>query len=470
MKSNKTNRRDFITKSTLAATGLSLGMNSLSAAGSRFLGANDKIRVGFIGVGNRGTQLLRLFMAQPDCEVAALCDLYEPYLLRDYSKVDKRYTEGFLGKEGRIPRMGEKFSNNVTRYGDYRKLLEDRTIDAVCIATPDHWHALQTIDAINAGKDLYVEKPMTATIYEGRSMVNALAGSKQIASVGLNRRGNTLYQKLAREMHSGKLGKITVGRAAHINNMFPNGIGKMNPEAPPKDLNWDMWLGPRAFIPYKYNIAPYTFRWWSDYSSQMGNWGVHYMDVIRWLMGEKAPIAISAHGGKYVLDDDSTIPDTLQVTFEFASGAIITFSDYEANSGSMTNFGEIELRGTKGTLMASEGAYKIVPATKGQFQTWDNLIEAEEYENVNRALDDGSSAESTSTLIRNFLDCIKSRQTPLCPLEEGHRSTSFAHLANIALATKTRLLWDAEEEQFTNSTEANKLLHYEYRKPWKLEQ
>jgi len=470
MKSNKTNRRDFITKSTLAATGLSLGMNSISAAGSRFLGANDKIRVGFIGVGNRGTQLLRLFMAQPDCEVAALCDLYEPYLLRDYSKVDKRYTEGFLGKEGRIPRMGEKFSNNVARYGDYRKLLEDRTIDAVCIATPDHWHALQTIDAINAGKDLYVEKPMTATIYEGRSMVNALAGSKQIASVGLNRRGNTLYQKLAREMHSGKLGKITVGRAAHINNMFPNGIGKMNPEAPPKDLNWDMWLGPRAFIPYKYNIAPYTFRWWSDYSSQMGNWGVHYMDVIRWLMGEKAPIAISAHGGKYVLDDDSTIPDTLQVTFEFASGAIITFSDYEANSGSMTNFGEIELRGTKGTLMASEGAYKIVPATKGQFQTWDNLIEAEEYENVNRALDDGSSAESTSTLIRNFLDCIKSRQTPLCPLEEGHRSTSFAHLANIALATKTRLLWDAEEEQFTNSTEANKLLHYEYRKPWKLEQ
>jgi len=411
-----------------------------------------------------------LFMAQPDCEVAALCDLYEPYLLRDYSKVDKRYTEGFLGKEGRIPRMGEKFSNNVTRYGDYRKLLEDRTIDAVCIATPDHWHALQTIDAINAGKDLYVEKPMTATIYEGRSMVNALAGSKQIASVGLNRRGNTLYQKLAREMQSGKIGKITVGRAAHINNMFPNGIGRMNPEAPPKDFNWDMWLGPRAFIPHKYNIAPYTFRWWSDYSSQMGNWGVHYMDVIRWLMGEKAPIAISAHGGKYVLDDDSTIPDTLQVTFEFASGAIITFSDYEANSGSMTNFGEIELRGTKGTLMASEGAYKIVPATKGQFQTWDNLIEAEEYENVNRALDDGSSAESTSTLIRNFLDCIKSRQTPLCPLEEGHRSTSFAHLANIALATKTRLLWDAEEEQFTNSTEANKLLHYEYRKPWKLEQ
>jgi predicted dehydrogenase len=407
-------------------------------------------------------------MNQPDCEVAALCDIYEPYLLRDFSKVDKRYTEGILGKEGRIPKMGEKFNNTVVRYNDYRKLLEDKTIDAVCIATPDHWHALQTIDALNAGKDVYVEKPLTQTIHEGRSMVNAQTRNKRVVSVGLNRRGNTLYQKLAKEMQSGKIGKITVGRAAHINNMFPDGIGKMKGETPPAGLNWDMWLGPRAFIPYKYNIAPYTFRWWSDYSSQMGNWGVHYMDVTRWLMGEKAPVAISAHGGKFVLTDDSTIPDTLQVTFEFASGAIITFSDYEANSGDMMPFGEIELRGTKGTLQANENAYKIVPATKGQYQTWDSLMVAEQYENKNKMLDDGSSADSTGTLIRNFLDCIKSRQTPLCSLEEGHRSTSFAHLANIALATKTRLLWDADNEQFTNSPEANKLLHYEYRKPWKL--
>jgi predicted dehydrogenase len=468
MKSNKTNRREFIAKTTLAATGLSLGLNSVSANGLIKPGASDKIRVGFIGVGNRGTQLLRLFMAQPDCEVAALCDLYEPYLQRDYSKVDKRYTDGPLGKGGQIPKMGEKFTGNVTRYNDYRKLLEDKTIDAVCIATPDHWHAIQTIDAIRAGKDVYVEKPLTATIHEGRSMVNAQVAGKRVVAVGLNRRGNAVYQKLSKIMSSGKLGKLTVGRAAHINNMYPNGIGKLNPENPPKDFNWDMWLGPRPFIPYKYNIAPYTFRWWSDYSSQMGNWGVHYMDVIRWMMGERAPVAISAHGGKYVLDDDSTIPDTLQVTFEFASGSIIMFSDYEANSGTMVPFGEIEIRGTKGTVLAHEGAYKIVPATRGQFQTWDNLIEAEEYENVNRALDDGSSAESTSALIRNFLDCIKSRQTPLCPLEEGHRSTSFAHLANIALKTKTRLLWDADKEQFTNSSEANQLLHYEYRKPWKL--
>jgi predicted dehydrogenase len=468
MKKNLSNRRDFIKKSAIAATGISVGLNSLSLKGSHLAGANDRIRMGFIGVGNRGSQLLRLFMVQPDCEVAALCDVYEPYLVRDYAKVDKKYTEGYLGKEGRIPKMGEMFSDKVLRFNDYRKLLEDKTIDAVCIATPDHWHALQTIDAIKAGKDVYVEKPLTITIYEGRKMVEAQAEYKRVVAVGLNRRGNTLYQKLAADMKTGKLGKITVGRAAHINNMFPDGIGKMQPGNPPEGLDWDMWLGPRAYIPYRYNIAPYTFRWWRDYSSQMGNWGVHYIDVLRWLMGEKAPVAVSAHGGKYVLDDDSTIPDTLQVTFEFASGAIIMFSDYEANSGDILPFGEIEIRGTNGTLHAGENAYRIIPARKGQFQTWDKLMEPEEYENVNRLLDDGSSADSTSGLIRNFLDCIKSRQTPHCPLEEGHRSTSFAHLANIALATKTRLLWDPDNERFANSEEANRLLHYEYRKPWKL--
>ena len=469
MERNTSNRRDFIAKTTLAAAGLSLGLNAKSAKGIISARPNDKIRVGFIGVGNRGSQLLKLFMAQPDCEVAALCDLYEPYLLRDYAKVDKRYTEGFLGKEGRIPKMGETFNGKVKLYYDYRKLLEDKTIDAVCIATPDHWHALQTIDAMKAGKDVYVEKPLTATIFEGRAMVNTQIASGRVAAVGLNRRGNLVYQKLSKIMQTAKIGKLTIGRAAHVNNMFPAGIGKMNPDAPPKDFNWDVWLGPRAYIPYRYNIAPYAFRWWSDYSSQIGNWGVHYIDVIRWLMGEKAPVSVSAHGGKYVLDDDSTIPDTLQVTFEFASGSIIMFSDYEANGGSMLPFGEIEIRGTKGTLLADETAYKIVPATPGQFQTWDKLIEAEEFENINRTLDDGSSADSTSALIRNFLDCIKTRQTPLCSLEEGHRSTSFAHLANIALATKTRLLWDADKEQITNNSEANNLLHYEYRQPYKLE-
>ncbi|MZQ48541.1 MAG: Gfo/Idh/MocA family oxidoreductase [Bacteroidales bacterium] len=432
---------------------------------SRIRGANDKIRMGFIGVGNRGSQLLKLFMDQPDVEAAALCDIYEPYLLRDRSKVDRRYLDVMPGQ---IPVMGEKFPKPPVLYRDYRKLLENKGIDAVCIATPDHWHALQVIDAIDAGKDIYVEKPLTATIVEGRKMVEAQARTGRVVAVGLNRRGNVVFQKLAKEIPAGKIGKVSVGRAARISNMAPDGIGKLKPENPPEGFNWDMWLGPRAFRPYQYNIAPYMFRWWSDYSSQMGNWGVHYMDAIRWLMGETAPSVITAHGGKYVIDHDADIPDTMQVTFEFASKKIITFSIYEATSGNFFPYGELELRGTKGNVYADERGYRIVPATKGQFQTWDKLIEEEEFKNPSPILDDGSSADSTSGLIRNFLDCIRTRQQPFCTLEEGHRSTSFAHLANIALSTGERLCWDPVKEMFTNSEAANRLLHYQYRNPWKL--
>jgi len=465
-KSNKTTRRTFLSQTGLVAAGLTLGANSVSTPSyAGIAGANEKIRVGFIGIGNRGSQLLNLFMLQPDVEVAALCDIYEPYLHRDRNKVDARWLKD-LGE--RIPRMGEKFPNTPKTYTDYRKLLEDKSIDAVCIATPDHWHAVQTIDALSAGKDIYVEKPLTATIVEGRKMVDACKAANRVVSVGLNRRGNRAYQKLAQEIKAGKIGQVSVGRAARISNMFPNGIGKLNPEDPPKNFNWDMWLGPRAYRPYQYNIAPYMFRWWSDYSTQMGNWGVHYMDAIRWLMGETAPVAINAQGGKYVIDHDADIPDTMQVTFEFASGKIISFSIYEGSGGEMFQYGELELRGTKGNVYANERGYRIIPSRSGQFQNWERQIKEEEFKNPSTMLEDGSAADSTSGLIRNFLDCVKSRNEPLCPLEEGHRSTSFAHLANISLAVKQRLEWDSVNERFTNSEKANELLHYNYRSPWKL--
>lgn len=463
---NQRSRRDFIHNTGIFAAGLSLAPGYLDALNFKSVAKpNDIIRVGFIGLGNRGSQLLNLFMKQPDCEIAALCDVYAPYTTRNREQVLPRYIE-MMG--GQIPKMGEKFSRQPIIYNDYRKLLDDKSIDAVVIATPDHWHALQTIHAIKAGKDVYVEKPLTITIKEGRMMVDAQAASKQVVAVGLNRRGSAVYQKLASEIPKNKIGKVTVARAYRINNLYPNGIGKLKPEAPPADFNWDMWLGPRANRPYQYNMAPYMFRWWSDYSSQMGNWGVHFMDVIRWMMGEQAPVAISAHGGKFALDHDGDIPDTAQVTYEFGSGAIASFCIYEASSGGLFPQGEVELRGTKGTLYASENQYNIIPTSNGQFQKSGKHLEPEEFKAQNQLLSDGSSGDSTVNLVRNFLDCIKSRNKPLCPLEEGHRSTSFAHLANIALATKERLKWDPIKETFTNSEAANKLLHYEYRKPWKL--
>jgi predicted dehydrogenase len=465
-KGNKSSRREFITKTGIITAGMASGAITLNAASYRNIqGANNKLNVGFIGIGNRGSQLLGLFMKQPDVNVAAFCDVYEPYMLRDRNLVDKRWLDDMPGQ---VPRMGESFPGKVERYSDYRKLLENKSIDAVVIATPDHWHAVQMIAAVNAGKDVYVEKPLTITIHEGREMVNAQKSTGKIVAVGLNRRGNAFYQKLAKEIPAGRIGKVTVGKAFRINNMYPSGIGRMKPETPPKNLNWDMWVGPREFRPYQYNIAPYKFRWWSDYSSQMGNWGVHYMDVIRWMMGERAPVAITAVGGKYAVDDDRTIPDTMDVVYEFASGAMITFSIYEASGGGLFTSGEVELRGTEGTLNADENGYKITPVRAGQFQSWKQAGTADEMSVKTQELPDGSSGDSTSALVKNFVECVKSKQTPLCPLEEGHRSTSFAHLANIALATGQRLLWDPDKERFTNSEKANSMLHYEYRKPWTL--
>ncbi len=467
---NKTTRRDFITRTGTLAAGITLGAKAVSAKSySRISGSNEKIRVAFIGVGNRGTQVMHEFMNEPDCEVAALCDVYKPYLMRDRSKVDPRYIET---RPRQIPQMGEKFSNEVGRYTDYRKMLEDKSIDAVYIGTPDHWHPLQTIDAIGAGKDVFVEKPLTKSIHEGRAVIKAWEKSSQVAGVCLNRRGSGTYQKLAQEVPEGKIGKVTFAVSNHVSNMYPNGIGRMKPERPPKDFDWDMWLGPKPYRPYQYNIAPYMFRWWEEYDNQILNNGVHSLDLIRWLLNEKAPVAITSLGGKYAIDDDRTIPDTMQTIFEFPSGAIATFTQLEASSGSTLSEGFLELRGTKGTLyIAGNNGYKIVPTSIGQFQSWDKLMDGEIYEvesSGNGKLVDGSYANPGANLVRNFLDCIKSREMPIVSLEDGHLSTNMAHLATISLHVKQTLKWDAEKEIVTNCEEANKLLSYEYREPWKL--
>jgi len=470
-KEKKTTRRGFLKNSAIAATGITLGLHTPGTPlGRSVLGANDKIRMGFIGVGNRGWKLLRSFMSHDDVEIVALCDVYEPYLLRDRSKVDKRLINELGGK---IPPMGENemFKGKVDRYKDFRKLLERKDIDAVCIATPDHWHAIQTIMACEAGKDVYIEKPLSITIYEGRRMVEVTKKTNRVVQVGINRRGSPIYQEAVGLVQGGKIGKVSIARAYHVSNMYPNGIGNAKPEEPPKGFDWDMWLGPRAYRPYQYNIAPYKFRWWKSYSSQNGNWGVHYIDAMRWLLGEQAPVAITAHSTKSILKDDRTIPDTSEVTYEFASGAIMVFGMYEANGGSLIDSGEIELRGTKGNLYISENGYKILPTRGGQFQDRGTLVEPVErrHEKPEQNMQmRNTPTEGAANLISNFLDCVKSRKRPLCDLEEGHRSTSFALLANIAEEVRTRIEWDPKKERITNSKKANKLLHYEYRKPWKL--
>jgi predicted dehydrogenase len=458
----KITRRAFLRNSAGTTAGMTLGLSLLGTPGTRTArGANEKIRVGFIGVGNRGSQLLQGFLAQDDVDVVALCDVYEPYLARNRAAVSRAVIDS-IG--GRVPKMSEKLSDKVARYKDFRHLLDRKDIDAVVIATPDHWHAIQTIMACQAGKDVYVEKPLSVTIHEGRKMVEAAAKYNRVVQVGLHRRSSALYADLAKDVQAGKIGKVTVARAYHVSNMHPSGIGKYPDTAPPKELDWDMWLGPRPLRPYKDNLVLYKFRWWQAYSSQVANWGVHYCDAIRWLLQQEAPVSISAHGGRFAVADDRTIPDTMEVIFELPSGVLVVFGQYEANGISPIENGEIELRGTLGNLYTGSegGGYQIVPSPGGQFQPAEPRIKPEEQAERKGAPD------LTVQHIRNFLDCVKTRQRANCDMETGHRSTTFALLANIALATKSRLEWDPKTERITNNKEANKLLHYRYRKPWTL--
>jgi len=423
-----------------AFSGLSF---TASAAGRRSTrpGANDRIGLGFIGVGNRGRQLMDAFLHHDDVRVVALCDVDQTMLAKAVKKLSER----------------------VDTCKDFRRLLERKDIDAVVIATPDHWHAIQTVEACKAGKDVYVEKPLSITVQEGRIMVRAARKYGRVVQVGTQRRSSPPCRKLAERVQREEFGKICLARCYRISNMFPTGIGRARPTAPPPTLDWDLWLGPRPMRPYQPTIAPYKFRWWQLYSSQVANWGVHYLDAIRWYCGELAPASVCAMGGRFAVDDDRTIPDTMEVVFQFASGRLAIFGQYETSQTRAFPYGDVELRGTKATLYTSSNGYRVVPERGGQFQDPSPRAEPEEYH------EPLSDADQAVLHTRNFLDCMRTRRQPNADIETGHRSTTFCLIANISLAIGQRLEWDPKAERFTNSDEANQMLHYEYRKPWKLQ-
>lgn len=432
-----------ITRRKFVGASAALGASGLMAANARgnVSGANERVRLGVIGVGNRGTQVSSAFLEHDDLELVAICDVYSPHL----------------------EKAASTFAQNATTYSDFRKMLERTDIDAVLIATPDHWHAIQTIMACRSGKDVYVEKPLSVTIHEGRKMVEVAEATNRVVQVGTHRRSSAVWNEAIKVIQSGVLGQITMCQAYRTNNMAPNGIGKLKTTSPPKDLDWNMWLGPRPFREYQANIAPYKFRWWSEYSSQFGNWGVHYFDVMRWALNEESPTSVCAMGGNYVIEDDRSIPDTAQAIYEFGSGTLALFGTYEAFGNSMLKSGEFEIRGTHGTLYKDSRGVHVLPESKGQFQSKTP---------PGKKLDiDMNSSNHADTVAhtRNFLDCIKSRGKTNADIETGHRSTTMSLLANISLETKQRLGWNFDEETFVNSDVANELLHYDYRQPWSLD-
>jgi predicted dehydrogenase len=440
-------RRDFAKTAGVATA------TALSA--DRVLGANDRVRVGFIGLGNRGDQVLSAFLEHKDCEVAAVCDIYQPYV--DFA--------------------AKKIATKPKEYKNYQDLLASKDLDAVVIVTPDHWHALMCVEACAAGKDVYVEKPLSLCVAEGRAMVSAARKHKCVVQCGIQRLSSTFCREAAEAIRSGAIGKVTVVRAFHVQNEWPKGIGNPPDSDPPEGFDWDTWVGPAPMRKYNKNRGFYRFRWFYDYSGgQLTNFGVHYLAQIHASLGVDAPLSVVALGGKYANYDNREVPDTMEVLWHYPNDTLVTFSQFNATGAPPTGKPcEIEFRGTKGTLYFRTNGYEIVPeiVTPNEFAARTPLDR-----NVEKGWRTGAKAQIEAKVVngtirdadhaRNFLDCVKSRKSPTCDVEYGHRCTSAALIANIAHRAKAYLEWDAKAERFTNNETANKALSVEYRKPYKL--
>jgi predicted dehydrogenase len=441
---NQLSRRDFA-RSAGVATALSY---------SRILGANDRVRLGYIGLGNRGDQVHDAFLEHGDQQTVAVCDLRDDYM--DFAITKSRATP--------------------KKYRDYKKLLEDKDVDAAVISSPDHWHALMFVDACQAGKDVYVEKPLSLTVTEGRRMVEVARQTRRVTQVGIHRRSGAFLKEAADFVRSGGIGQVTVARSYHVLNQWPTGIGNPPDTAPPNEAEWEQWLGPAPKVPYNKNRTYYNFRWFYHYSGgQLTNFGVHYMDMIRWCLDKEAPRAVTAMGGKYAVKDNREIPDSLEVIWDF-DGTLVMFAQYNANAAPGNLQGsEIELRGTKGTMYIHGNRWEVVPERVTEIPTYartplDRVSERSYGPSRKPAMEPRSARGSSDTAFhaRNFLDCVKSRASCNCDIEIGHRSTSATLIANIAHKTRSYLEWDGRAERFTNNEAANRYLSYKYRAPYRL--
>ena len=442
------NRRGFMKQVAFSAA--SAGMMASAVGTPKAVGASDRIRVGAIGTGGMGRNDVASFAEQPDVEIVAVCNVYQPHLDEAVKVTD--------GK--------------AKAYKDFREVLDRKDINAIIVATPDHWHALLATLACQAGKDVYEEKPIATSFEEGRRMVEVARKYNRVVQVNTHWRSWIHCQKAVESIQDGLIGKISFVKMWNYLNFFPEGIGTYRDSDPPADLDWDLWLGPAPKVPFKWSRFGEKFYWptfryfWDYAGGWMTDWGVHLVNVVQWAMKVDGPKVITASGGKWYLQDDSETPDTLQATFEYP-GFLLTYenrlcnenSKYEGNNDRLRDWG-IEFHGTDGTLVIDGTGFRVIPE-KRQFQKKPvDQTATMQMAIVNNSLE---------SHVRNFLDCVKSRQRPLSDIEIGHRATTTCQLGNIAYRSKERIVWDpANQRLLQGGAEARNLLSREYRAPWKL--
>jgi predicted dehydrogenase len=370
------------------------------------------------------------FLEHGDQVTAAVCDLRDDYM--DFAIKKSRATP--------------------VKYDDYRKVLDDKSIDAVVIATPDHWHALPAVMACQAGKDVFVEKPMAYSIGEGRAMINAATRFKRITQLG-NHIHNDLpnYRRAVEIVRSGMLGKIDrvyCGMAGGGINLPASTTG-----APPATLDYDFWLGPAPSRPYDSNRVHRSYRYFWDYSGGVFiDFWCHYADLAYWALDLKAPIAVSAAGGRWTAKDNAETPDTLEVLYEYPN-LVLTWTLHPRGRSGYDHMGSsVIFEGSDATLVANYSRHELWVKGKQQAEF----------------TPPPQSIPNSPGHIREFLDSIKSRQTTTCNLEYGHRLTKGGLLGNIAFRTGERIKWDDAAERITNDKRADQMVTRKYRKPWKL--
>ena len=429
-------RREFVKRFRAAAIATGL-VSSSGDAGSyaRIPDANERVTLGLIGCGGRGQDVMRHFIQQ-GAVVGAVCD----------------------PDESRMHQAKKEAGDHAQLVKDFRRLLERQEIDAVIIATPDHWHALPTILACQAGKDVYVEKPLAYTVSEGRAMVEAARRTGRIVQIGTQQRSGEHYQRAVAMVQRGDLGKISRARIWNVwNNTFGEGGGRWgaigNPADcdPPAGVDYDLWLGPAPKRPFNPNRFHWNYVYFWDYAGGMiTGWGVHHVDIVHWALGQDSPVAVAAAGGKYVLTDARETPDTLDAFFDYR-GFTLQASFYHANGRSIEggDYG-VAFYGTKGTMLLTREGFEVWP----------------EGDQVQPLRSDGSHMDGPFQ--HDFLECVKSRRKPLADVETGHKSTIPVLLANIAYKTGRKLKWDASNERFIGDEDADRYLQREYRKPWHL--
>ena len=445
----KSSRREFCKTSTKLAVGA--GLVSMMPLTSSCNTENRKIVIGAIGLRNMGFSNLRSFLKNPDVECAAICDIDDEILNRRSAEIEKI-------NEDRIAN-GEKITiKKPVQYKDYRKLLEDKDIDAVIIGTPDHWHCLMMVHASQAGKHVYVEKPMANSIEETLIMEKAAKRYKNVVTVGQWQRSGKHWHDAVNYVKSGELGKVSRVKAWAYTSKQP--LPVVPDSEVPAGVDYDMWLGPAPKRPFNQNRFHYNFRYYWDYAGGlMADWGVHMLDFALFGMDAQRPNTITALGGHFAHEDARQVPDTLNVLYEFDDFALTWEHSVCLGNGPNGMGHGVIFQGNKGAILVSRGGWQVIPEKEMKDGERVNKTEAKPWTKGEGSLDEH---------VVNFLDVIRNGGEVNCSVEMGKEVAMVAHMGNIAHRTGEKLIWDEGANQFTNSEKANKLLAPEYNDPWTL--